>query len=442
MNRNNLVILILATLLVACGQADRPSVGAATGDSGYLQYVILTEDLQRLKDDFNANEGRVRLMFLSGPTCGICLRGMADLNDEFLADSQTDDRLVTLVVHVPTLGATEEHVADTIPLLSGPRIHHYWEESGILGQHYREVMDVESYVWDFWAIYSPEARWDELLPPRPDYFEHQIGAFPRELYLDASRFAAQALSYVEQVDLSLFSKGEDIDLKGEESQADGTLIPVIAQPRNVAVRQHIIGRGGFSNLKRIQSIEARGQILADGNSRSLTIRSERPNVLRRVVGFGEEMSVAERTSEGEVTIDSGTDRGLPADFEQILLSSWEFDGMFVEWPKKGHEVSMVGMMKIDDVLAWKLELQQKDGEHWNMFVDSHTGGLVQASLLDSTGEPAYIIRQSNFRDTSGFMFPHRIEYMDGAGQTLAVETIDEIELEVTPFEIEQEAVSH
>ena len=442
MNRYTFTTLIFASSLVACGQADRPSAGTATSAAGQSQYEVLTEDLQQLKDDFNANEGRVRLMFLSGPTCGICLRGMADLNDEFLADSQTDDRLVTFVVHVPTLGAREEHVADTIPLLSGPRIYHYWEESGIIGQHYREVMDVGSYVWDFWAIYGPEARWDELLPPKPDYFEHQIGAFPRALYLNASRFAAQTLDYVDRVDLSRFSKREDIRSKNDESLADGTLIPVIAQPRNVAVRQHIIGRGGFRNLKRIQSIEARGQIQAEGKSRSLTIRSERPNSLQRVISLGSEVSVAERNFEGEVTIAPGANRGLPADLEQKLLSTWEFDGLFVEWPKKGHEVSMVGMMKIDDILAWKLELRQKNGAHWNLFVDSHTGGLVQASLLDATSEPAYIIRQSDFRDTSGFMFPHRIEYFDGAGRSLAVETIDEIELDVAPFELEQDAVSH
>jgi hypothetical protein len=40
------------------------------------------------------------------------------------------------------------------------------------------------------------------------------------------------------------------------------------------------------------------------------------------------------------------------------------------------------------------------------------------------------------------MFPHRIEYMDGAGRSLAVETIDEIELEIKPFELEQDVVSH
>ena len=40
------------------------------------------------------------------------------------------------------------------------------------------------------------------------------------------------------------------------------------------------------------------------------------------------------------------------------------------------------------------------------------------------------------------MFPHRIEYMDSAGRTLDIETIDDIEVTVTPFELEQEIVAH
>ena len=198
--------MIITISLAACSEVNSPGADTSAGESEQIQYVVLTEDLQQLKDDFNANKGRVRLLFISGPTCGICLRGMADLNDEFLAESQADDRLVTFVIHVPTLGAREEHAVDSIPLLSGPRIHHYWEESGIIGQHYRQVMDVEMYVWDFWAIYGPEAVWNELLPPKPDYFEHQISGFPREQYLNAGRFAAQTADYIERVARRCHSK--------------------------------------------------------------------------------------------------------------------------------------------------------------------------------------------------------------------------------------------
>ena len=141
MKMTRYTLIAASFLLTACDQqSDSPGNQEAGSDTpaNDNSYVVLGEDLQQLKDDFNANEGRVRLMFLSGPTCGICLRGMADLNDAFIAASQNDERLVTFVVHVPALGAREEHVADTIPLLNGPRVHHYWEETGIIGIHYSD----------------------------------------------------------------------------------------------------------------------------------------------------------------------------------------------------------------------------------------------------------------------------------------------------------------
>ena len=452
MIRNLFLLLLLANATAGCDSSLKQSeisTGSEAPGSAAPEYVVMGEDLQQLKVDFNANQGRVRLVFLSGPTCGICLRGMADLNDEFIADSQNDDRLVTFVVHVPTMGAKEHHAVDSIPLLSGPRVHHYWEESGIIGQHFTDVMDVDMYVWDFWAIYGPDAVWQGTLPPIPDYYEHQLGVisgkfrgFPKDRVLDAERFAAETSKHLENVDSSRFAADTELKRTESELSADGTVIPHVGQPRNVAVRQHIIGRGGYENLKRIQSIEARGRIEAEGKSRALTIQAERPNVVRRLIGSGDEISVAELDAEGAVTIHSRVERGLPGDLEKKLLETFEFDGLFVEWPEKGHTVSMDGMQKFGNILAWQLDLLQEGGSHWNLFVDSHTGDIVRVILLDSNDEPIFIIGQSEFRETSGFVFPHRIEYMDGAGRALAIETIDEIEIDVTPFELEQETVAH
>jgi len=423
-----LLLILIGGVLVACSPNDagESAVDAQLSDSSY---VVMGEDLQQVNDDFNANAGRVRLLFISGPTCGICLRGMADLNDAFIAASQGDNRLVTFVVHVPALGAREEHVAATIPLLQGPRIHHYWEDTGIIGQHFSDVMDVEIYVWDFWMIYGPGPRWDGLLPPAPDYYEHQLGAtsggsrgFPREKLLDADRFAAEAAGYLGRVDVEQFIEPENPDLDRSGQLADGTVIPVVAQPRNVAVREHIMGRGGYKNLKRIQSIRAQGSIKTDSGTYDLIIEAARPDSLRRMVTNGE--------------------RGLPPDLERLLLDTFEFDGLFVEWPDKGHKVEMLGMLKMGEVLAWKLSLQQANGPSWHLYVNSHGGALVRADILDEDGEPLYEIHQSDFRETSGFTFPHRIEYRDSGGQILAVEKIDVIEVDVEPFDLQQESLAH
>lgn len=440
-------LFLIASLLASCGGNSGPETSQGSSDTAPA-YTVIERDLQTLKDDFNANTGKVRLLFLNGPTCGICLRGMADLNDAFLAEHQNDDRLVTFVVHVPTMGAREKHVAETIPLLNGPRIHHYWEDSGIIGQHFQETMDVEYYVWDFWAIYGPEATWEGLLPPQPEYYEHQLGvsagrnrSFPGSLVLDANRFATRTLQLVNAIDgphpTDLVTDRVDLP----KLLADGTEISFVGQPRNVAVRRHILGRGGYKNLKRIQSVVASGYLESAGQRYELAITTSRPDKVRRELIIDGQRLITTRSGD-EISMESAIDRGIPKDVEQQLLKSFEFDGLFVEWPDKGHEVSMHGMRKFNDVLAWKLKLVQKNGPTWNLFLNSHSGNLIQKHMLDENGEPTLIIRQSDFRDVDGFRFPFRTEYMDGDGRSIAVEMIDTIVLEVKPFAVEGAAISH
>ena len=38
--------------------------------------------------------------------------------------------------------------------------------------------------------------------------------------------------------------------------------------------------------------------------------------------------------------------------------------------------------------------------------------------------------------------PHRIEYMSGAREVLAIETIDSVVIDVAPFELEQATIAH
>jgi hypothetical protein len=303
-------------------------------------------------------------------------------------------------------------------------------------------------VWDFWAIYGPEATWEGLLPPQPEYYEHQLGVsagryrtFPEGLVLDADRFAARTLQLVNSIDGP--PRPDPVTDRADlpDLLADGTVISSIGQPRRLMVRQHIIGRGGYKNLKRIQSIAANGHLESAGQLYELTIVATRPDELRRELTIGGQRSIAERSGDA-IIVDAAIDRGLPGDVEQKLLESFEFDGLFVEWPDKGHEVSKAGMRKFNDVLAWNLKLEQKNGPTWNLFLNSHSGNLIQKHMLDENGEPFLIIRQSDFRDVDGFRFPFKIEYMNGDGNSIAIEVIDTIVLEVEPFEVEDETISH
>lgn len=423
-------------LLSACGDQTSFEGVPQTTDSStpdVAQYVVLDDSLQQLKDDFNAAAGTVRLVFISGPTCGICLRGLADLNDEFLAAAQNDDRLQTFVIHVPALGAREEHVAASIPLLDGPNVRHYWEDSGIIGLLYQQTMDVPMYVWDFWAIYGPEALWQGINPPQPDYFEHQLGGtrgrsqgFTREKMLDKVRFAAEVERYLANIPEIQPEQQENTAQSSAGLYADGSVIPVVAQPRGVAIQAHILGRGHYKNLKLLQSVEFEGSIEFAGQTHPLRIKASRGDSIQRAIDLEHRQSIAGKTNGRVVMPDPATARGLPAELESLLLTAFDFDGPLVDWPDKGHQTQMLGMEKIGNVLAWKLDLLERDGNHWHLFIASRGGGVVKAILLDENDQPRYTILQGDYRKTSGYTFPHRVEYRDATGKLLAVESIETV----------------
>ena len=189
------VSLIVGTALLAV-----MPFAASVADVPQKPYVVLDKNLSQLRADFNANVGKVRMLYIVGPTCGICLRGMSDLQEAVYSKKGDDPRLVTFVIHVPTLGAHEANVAPASRLIINRYTTHYWEETGITGRLMQQVMGVDKYVWDFWAIYAPNVRWsDERLMPAPSFWQHQLGGLPAEKKLDANVFASKVDEFLAQV---------------------------------------------------------------------------------------------------------------------------------------------------------------------------------------------------------------------------------------------------
>jgi hypothetical protein len=175
---------------------------AALGtDASQTPYVVLDKTLSQLRADFNANVGKVRMLYIVGPTCGICLRGMSDLQETVYSKKGDDPRMVTFVVHVPTLGAHEGNVVPASRLITNRYTTHYWEETGIIGKLMQQVMGANKYVWDFWTIYGPTVVWsDERLMPAPTFYQHQLAyGLPAEKRLDANVFAAKVDEFLAQV---------------------------------------------------------------------------------------------------------------------------------------------------------------------------------------------------------------------------------------------------
>jgi len=176
------------------------SDSAAEQDKSAAEYTTLDAELHALIGDFNAAAGKTRLLFIVGPSCGPCLRGLDDMN-RVVGDMVRDDpNLAAFVVYVPTLGAQEQHAARAVRLMRGEDIRHYWDPAGQSGVALQEALDVNIYAWDVWLIYDGEAVWTGSGPPAPVYWQHQLTGLAREQRLDPKRFAAKVAA--------LLSKGE------------------------------------------------------------------------------------------------------------------------------------------------------------------------------------------------------------------------------------------
>lgn len=402
----NLRAILTCTTILALTACAPESSEEQAFQSDRPDYYVVDEDLSRIRGDFNAMQDKVRLVFIVGPSCGICLRGMDDLNESIVKFIQDDPRVHTLVIHVPALGAKAEHVVASIPLLSGPRVTHYWDPNGGTGIEYRETLNIAMYAWDLWFVYEPGARWEDgELPPCPDYWEHQLPGLPSEKKLDSIRFAAEVNTRLQ----TLPAPTEEVKA-AELQRRDPQLIPV-AQGRGYMIRQNHASRGGYDTLKRIESIRYEGTTEVGDHSYRLKVSTQRPYRYERIVSDGDIESVI--TWDGADVTRKGTPLDLPVAYQDEILSSYEFDGWMTDWKDKGHQVWRLGMKKVGERLPWLMEAELTNGRTWHIYVDSHTGDAFRSAQIDPAGNEKIRIEYSEYAEADGFRLPHKIQYYDG-----------------------------
>lgn len=195
MHRRTLLITLGAGLVSACGEAiDRQATGGEP-----VELAVLDDNLSALKSAFNAAQGDVRLLFIVGPSCGPCLRGLIDMHESLGASLLSNNRLKVFVVHVPTLSAEQRHAERAAQLLHGSSVVHYWDPGGRSGDVAQQALQISDYAWDVWLTYGPEAAWETDAPPVPAAWSHQLGWLPSSNRLDPEAFAADVRARVEQL---------------------------------------------------------------------------------------------------------------------------------------------------------------------------------------------------------------------------------------------------
>ncbi len=415
-------LMISAVLtLSACGVDEK----SAVLNPDKPPYVTLNAELSQLKADFNAMSNKIRLVFISGPSCGICLRGMDDLNKSIVASIQNDPRIHTLVIQVPALNAEEKHVGPAVQLMPGPRVNHYWDAQGDTGIVFMDALDIEIYAWDVWMMYEPGARWEtDAAPPSPNFWQHQLPSLPEEKRLDAEQFAAEVRARL----AGLPAASEAVRV-AEVQRTDPGIFSV-AQPRGVMIRSNHNSRGGYQALKTIEKIRYEGETVIDGRSYPLTVMTQRPYDYERAITHDTGISTI-RFDGANIERSGDGPAALPLSIQDDLLASYEFDGWMTDWKAKGHDVYRLGMKKYNDRLPWLMEAKLTNGRTWQIYVDSHSGDAFRQVLIGPDGEEALAIEFDDYRDADGFRLPHEIRYYD-AGTLLATDRFQRIEVTTTP----------
>lgn len=201
MKKRTIVLGALISLTIAGGVFVYQNTYAsqAAGKSvNHDSYVTLSPSLDALINDFNDAAGSVRMIFVVGPSCAPCLRGLDDMNRVVGDLTRKNPHLKAFVLYVPTLRANEQHAARAIRLMKGADILHYWDPAGQSGLELQKALGIDAYAWDVWLLFDRDAEWTKGGAPSPEHWEHQLGGLPLEKKLEPNRFAAKVVSLLDR----------------------------------------------------------------------------------------------------------------------------------------------------------------------------------------------------------------------------------------------------
>lgn len=81
---------------------------------------------------------------------------------------------------------------------SDARLGHYWDPDRILGGLLSRTLNLKAPIaWDVYLTYPPDHPWEADLPPKPEFWMHQLDEDPA-LYLDPVRLKQNVQAMIEE----------------------------------------------------------------------------------------------------------------------------------------------------------------------------------------------------------------------------------------------------
>lgn len=204
------------------------------------------------------------------------------------------------------------------------------------------------------------------------------------------------------------------------------------------VARHIAARGGYDRLKAVQSMRIVRTYGTFGANIPVVITKKRPALLRidqtlpngRTAARGVTGSAAwDRSPDGKVS-----ERQPEAAAEARDIDA-DFDGLLVDYEKKGHKVAYKGRERIGGVDAHRLDIALASGGTRIVYLDAESflerRQVGSMTLPQGNTRAEVVLTFSDYRDVGGLKFPFAIDEERNAFpvQTIAIYT-ERIELDV------------
>jgi hypothetical protein len=217
-------------------------------------------------------------------------------------------------------------------------------------------------------------------------------------------------------------------------------LPSIARAQSVEeiVARHIAARGGYERLKAVQSMRIVRTYGTFGANIPVVITKKRPALLRidqtlpngRTATRGVTGPVAwDRSPDGKVS-----ERQPEAAAETREIDA-DFDGLLVDYEKKGHKVAYRGRERIGGVDTHRLDVTLASGGTRTVYLDAESflerRQAGSMTLPQGNTRAEVVLTFSDYRDVGGLKFPFAIDEERNAFpvQTIAIYT-ERIELDV------------
>ncbi len=219
------------------------------------------------------------------------------------------------------------------------------------------------------------------------------------------------------------------------------VLPVAADELTLeqVIANNIEAKGGRAAMDAIKTIEANGRAtVGPGMEAPIKISFKRPSMVRleiTVQGMTIIQAYDGETGWFVMPFTGSTDPEKMSDDQlKDVVEMADFDGVLVDWEKKGHEVELIGKEEIEGTEAYKLKVTLKTGDVVYYYLDAEYFLEIKSESKRTVRDQEVEVEttQGDYKEVDGLMIAHSQEVRPKgapAGQTITIEKI-ELNLEV------------